>query len=240
VTSLRASYELPASPDELIVDAYRPDLGSAAGALVARLVAAQKQALIDQRLIGYLVGRDVAIDAGDKLDPPIISQPDRVTFEDLVANPQLEGEVTDKLAALDDYGAALAAFDRELGALDLPDNRWSRELRDGVAVDYLRTEFVRANYGAVLAHLHGDAAAANQAYERAKARLADAREHIIARHADLHDTHRRRLVDKTPNVTFYQFGYLYMADTLCYWQRELDQVGAIVGSSTAIPKSCLF
>ena len=48
--------------------------------------------------------------------------------------------------------------------------------------------------------------------------------------ADLHDTHHRRLVDKTPNHTFYQFGYLYMADTLCYWQRELDQAGTILGT----------
>ena len=51
------------------------------------------------------------------------------------------------------------------------------------------------------------------------------------RDGDLHDTHGKRLVDETTNQTTYQFGYLYMADTLCYWNRELMQVRSILGDS---------
>jgi hypothetical protein len=237
VTALRASYERASSPLELITDAYAPDLAAAAP-LVDKLVTEQKQALIDQRLMGYLVGRDVAIDAGDKIDPPIISQPDRITFDDLVANPQLETELTGKLTLLERYAETLEGLEAEFHAAPMPDSRWSRELRDGVVLDRMRARFVLASYRAVLAHLHGTTDAA--AREEARLLIAAARERVASRHADLHDTHRRRLVDETPNHTFYQFGYLYMADTLCYWQREHDQVGAILGSSSAVPNSCLF
>ena len=95
-----------------------------------------------------------------------------------------------------------------------------------------------ANYRSVLAHLAGTSDPAER--DRAEALLATAKVRVAARHADLHDTHRRRLVDATTNRTFYQFGYLYMADTLCYWQRELDQAGALLGDSTAVPGTCLF
>lgn len=238
VVSLRASYELGSSPEQLITDAFAPDLGVAAGHFVGRLMDAQKTALIDQHLIGYLVGRDIAIDAGDKLDPPIISQPDRITFDDLVANPQLEAALIIVLADLDAYATTLDRLESELGALDLPDSRWSRELLDGVAIDRLRVRFVAATYNAVLAKVRNQNFASD--YEKAKELLTQARKLVASRHGDMHDTHGRRLVDKTPNNTFYQFGYLYMADTLCYWQRELDQAGAILGTSTAVPNTCLF
>lgn len=247
VTALRASYELTSSPDELIVDAYAPDLGEAAGRIVAKLMTEQKKALIDQRLIGYLVGRDIAIDAGDAIDPPIISQPDRITFADLVANPQLEGELAVKLANLEQYEQTLASIGAELDALDLPSTRWSREVADGIVIDRLRVQFVLASYRAVLAHVHGTTD--TRALDEADALLEDAREHVIPRHSDLHDTHARRLLDDADtnetnhglgNRTFYQFGYLHMADTLCYWKRERDQVRAVLGDTSVIPDTCLF
>jgi hypothetical protein len=238
VASLHASYELPATPQDLIADAYAPDLGDQGARFVAKLMDAQKQALIDQRLIGYLVGRDVAIDAGDMLDPPIISQPDRITFDDVVADPTLEPELKAKLALLEQYVQTLESLEDELGRLELPNSRWSREIADGVALDRMRARFVLASYRTVLAHLDGTSDPGEA--ELAESLLAEARARVAARHADLHDTHRRRLVDKTPNHTFYQFGYLYMADTLCYWQREHDQVAAALGDSSIVPNSCLF
>ncbi len=63
---------------------------------------------------------------------------------------------------------------------------------------------------------------------------------MTRRHASLHDTHGRRLVDRTPNETFYQYGYLRNADILCYWDRELAQVAGVLGESTAMPPGCLF
>jgi hypothetical protein len=238
VASLHASYELPATPQDLITDAYAPDLGDPGARFIAKLMDAQKQALIDQRLIGYLVGRDVAIDAGDKLDPPIISQPDRITFDDVVADPSLEPALKDKLALLDQYAQTLEGLEEERGRLELPNSRWSRELADGVALDRMRARFVLATYRTVLAHLDGTSDGGEAAI--ADSLLADARKRVAARHADLHYTHRRRLVDKTANQTFYQFGYLYMADTLCYWQREHDQAAAVLGDTSVVPNSCLF
>ena len=238
VTALRASYELPATPYDLIAHAYAPDLGEAAARFVDKLMNAQKQALIDQRLIGYLVGRDVAIDAGDRLDPPIISQPDRITFDDLVADPSLEPELKTKLGLLEQYAQTLESLEGELARLSLPDSRWSRELADGVALDRMRARFVLATYRTLLAHLDGTGDAGEP--EIADALLVAARARVAGRHADLHDTHRRRLVDKTPNHTFYQFGYLYMADTLCYWEREHDQVAGALGDASVVPNSCLF
>ena len=47
-----------------------------------------------------------------------------------------------------------------------------------------------------------------------------------------------RIVVQLPNTAV--FGYLYFADTLCYWQRELDQVGKEIGLSTTVPSSCFF
>ena len=50
------------------------------------------------------------------------------------------------------------------------------------------------------------------------------------------DLETRRLLDKTPNQTFYQFGYLYFADQLCYWDRERIEVTNLVrGESTPVP-----
>ena len=233
-TALRASYEL-ATPQALVDHAFGDDLAPAAP-IVGELIAEQKRAYIDQRLTGYLVGRDIAIDAGDKLDPPIISQPDRVTFEDLELNPAIDLEPV--LALLRAHEQVLADLNTRLEDLDLPVSNWSRELRDGFAVNRLRVRFVLATYSAVLAHLRGESGDAH--YTSAQEILETAREIIEARHAELHDPHDRRLVDKTTNYTFYQFGYLYMADILCYWQRELDQVGNILGNTSAVPNTCLF
>lgn len=38
----------------------------------------------------------------------------------------------------------------------------------------------------------------------------------------------------------YQFGYLHMADTLCYWRRELAQLEAIMGTASGVPPACVF
>ena len=236
VTALRASYEL-ADPGALIRDAFGHDLGPAAG-LVEQLANEQKRALIDERLAPYMAGRDVAIDTGAMLDPPIISQPARITFDELVAAPALDSFDASVLAPLRAHAAALDALGDRLADTPLADSRWSHELRDGFEIDQIRARFVLATYGAVIAHLRGDTGDAE--YAEAQQLLARAHDVVTSRHANLHDPHGRRLVSKTPNSTFYQFGYLYMAETLCYWQRELDQVGAILGNSTKIPNGCLF
>ncbi|HEY5927425.1 MAG TPA: hypothetical protein VIV11_37330 [Kofleriaceae bacterium] len=247
-TALRASYEL-APPGELIADAYGTDLGANAAALVTTLAAEQKRALIDQRLAGYLASRDVIIDAGDKFDPPIISQPRRVFFDEVVApNFDVDGFEADVVAPLKLHADNVAEIEDDLDALSLADSRWSRELRDGVEIDRLRTLFIHAAYSAVVAKARG--ASGQAEYDRASELYDRAKQVVASRHGDLHDNHynppkppngrKLRLLDRTENWGQYQYGYLYMADTLCFWERELVQVGAILGNTTMTPPGCLF
>ena len=205
---------------------------------MVELIAVQREYLMDRELVQYLAGRDAAIDAGRSLD--IVSQPDRITFEDLAAGGDPAAFETSVMAPLREYADAVGALDARVRARDLVANRWTAELRDGFAVDHLRARFVLETYGALLAHLAGDAAGAASHVEAAAALLDDARTVVVRRHADLHDSHKRQLLDSTTNRTFYQYGYLYNADTLCFWQRELTQVETVLGSATMVPDGCLL
>jgi hypothetical protein len=226
-TALRASYELPPSWQALIDRELAPDLAGAAP-VVEQLVELQHTALMDAGLAPYVAGRDAAIDAGRLLG--IVSQPDRVTFDDLATLADWSAFRAQVLAPLAAYARALDAL-----AVDVPDTRWGRELADGIAVDRLRAHFVGAAYEAQLAQLAGDRAGAAAQLAIAHRLLAEAQAIVRGRHADLHDPHGRRLVEQhAPNHTFYAFGYLAMADTLCYWARELAQVEG------ETPASCLF
>ncbi|MEO8699500.1 MAG: hypothetical protein ABI867_05625 [Kofleriaceae bacterium] len=237
VTALRASYERPASPDDLIV-AEMADMPNAPP-VIARLIEAQRTHLMLGKLVQYVAGRDAAMDAGRTVG--IVSQPDRVVFDDFVmgvADPAaFDTTVMQPLAVYADELDAIAA---DLDAADLPSNRWGRELHDGIAIDRVRARFVLATYGATLAHLAGDETAARAELARADTLLAQGQAIVLERHGDLHDTHGRRLLDKVTNRTFYQYGYLNNADSLCFWKRELVQVGGILGSTSAIPPNCLF
>jgi hypothetical protein len=192
---------------------------------------------MERALAAYLAGRDTAIDAGRLLG--IVSQPDRITLDDLAAgaDPQaFRALVQEPLA---EYADALDRLAAGVDRLSLPSSTWAAELRDGFAIDRLRARFVLEAHEATLRHLAGEAAAKLHA-ARAAELLEQARAVVAARHGDLHDTHVRRLVDRTTNRTFYQFGYLFMAETLCYWRRELGQMQVILGTATAAPPACVF
>ncbi|MBV8762755.1 MAG: hypothetical protein JO257_36055 [Deltaproteobacteria bacterium] len=234
VTSLRASYELPGAAQDGIVDAYAPDLGADAAAIVDRLATAQHDALMTQHLAGYMAGRDAVIDAGRVLH--IVSQPDRITFDQLTPA-MIDSFTATVLGPLQDHITALAKIEHDFARLDLPDNRWAREIRDGIHIDLLRAEFVLHSYDAVIDHLNGTSGRHLQLAEQV---LAEAKATVVDHDGDLHDTHGRRLIDKTTNQTTYQFGYLYMADTLCYWNRELAQVKNLLGDTSVIPPACVF
>ncbi|MBA3395196.1 MAG: hypothetical protein H0T89_21285 [Deltaproteobacteria bacterium] len=241
VTALRASYELPAAPSELVDHAFGRDLAPATPAVLT-LIELQRTYLHFGDLVAYIAGRDLAIDAGRQLG--IVSQPDRVTYADLVAGADVTEFRTDVMLPLEAYANALDAVGREIAASELPTSTWGDELRDGIEIDQLRTRFVIETYEAVLAHLAGDDAAAI-GHADAAARLMERGQIVVTRrHGDLHDTHRRRLLDAAstanPNQTFYQFGYLYMADTLCYWQRELVQVEGVLSRTSMPPPGCVF
>jgi hypothetical protein len=246
VAALRSSYELPSSYGALIKEAFGSDLGPEAADVVVQLADEQKSALIDHALSGYLAGRDAAIDLGRALNPPIISQPDRISFEQLVAM-QVDGSPVDVDAfeanvftPLKNHASNLSALSAKVPALDLPDTRWGNELRDGIEIDLDRTWFVVHNYQAVLAHIRGDEAGAQKAYALAGDDMTAAKAVIARRHRDLHDTHGDRITAKTTNHTFYQYGYLNNADTMCFWRREHAQVAAILGNQSEPPPACLY
>lgn len=236
VTSLRASYELRGDPAQMIEDQLAPDLGVGAGKVVDEIASDQHDALLVNQLAAYIASRDAAIDLGRGAG--IVSQPDKVTFNDLVTSGDVTGLTQKVLVPLGAYADALDGRQHELDALNLPDTRWARELENGLAIDRLRARFAIATYQTVIDHLQGADADAELA--TAKDLLAQAQAIVTARHADLHDTHGRRLLDNGPNVTEYQYGYLRNADTLCYWNRELDQVESILGESNGVLPSCLF
>jgi len=242
VTALRASFELPSTPTALVDDAFGRDLAAATQPVMA-LAELQRTYLHLQDLVPYVASRDVSIDLGRQLD--IVSQPDRVTFADIVAGTNVDVART-KLRALAEYADQLDALAEAFYAIDFPahSRRWAEELRDGFAIDQLRVRFVLASYAAVLAHVDGDPATARTRANDAAELMAQARTVVARRHADLHDTHGRRLLEKaseeSSNRTIYQYGYLYMANILCFWQRELGQVDGILGLTSAAPPGCLL
>ncbi|MBA2540786.1 MAG: hypothetical protein H0V17_14195 [Deltaproteobacteria bacterium] len=239
VTALRASYERPSTSTALIEAEFGTDLGPAVPT-VARLIEVQREQLMLGELVQYIAGRDTSIDAGRLLD--IVSQPDRVTFEDLEALDPAGREAfkADVITQLVVYRTNIEGIEDELTALDLEDNRWTRELRDGVAMDRLRAAFIIELYTATLNQLAGDTEAAQSDLLRAEALMGAAQEIVSRRHGDLHDGLADKLIEETANDTLYQYGYLFMADTLCFWVRELAQVKSILnGTSESVP-SCLF
>jgi hypothetical protein len=239
VTALRASYELPAQSRELVEHAFGTDLAPAVEPVVA-LIELQREQLHLKDLMAYIASRDVAIDAGRALD--IVSQPDRITFADMVANAYAPAELDTVLAGLTTYANALDLIAKQLRGV--PGGRWGDELRDGFEIDQLRVRFVIATYEAMRAHLAGDATTAKARASTAEELLDEARGLVARRHGDMHDTHNRRLVDKAgetnANRTYYQYGYLYNADTLCFWRRELIQVNGYLGNTSTVPPGCLF
>jgi hypothetical protein len=248
-TTLRMSYELQAPPT-LIADAYAPDIGTSAASLVNALADEQKHALIDQRLAAYLASRDASIEVGYKVDPPIISQPKRLGFDEIsVPGFDLDMFTTSVMNPLRDHAAKLRELENQVTALSLPDSRWGHELRAGFTITRLRTEFIHALYSAVIAKARGGSGAED--YARAKQLFDEARPVIDARHADPHSTHRNppktmggpskfRIFDRTLNFGLYQYGYEYMADTMCFWNRELVEVANLLGTSTETPNGYIF
>ncbi len=234
--TLRASYELEPAAD-LVAHAFADDLGPAA-ALVLDLIDAQKVALMDERLVAYLAGRDQSFELGVALG--IVSQPDRVTFSELVtADEATRNEVRADITRLDAHAAELAGFADDAAALALPESRWTRELRDAFRVTALRAAFARDIYEAMLAHLDGDEAALRANHADALAHLEAARPIVRRRHGDLHHE-RDNIVLRHANSTLYAYGYLHMADTLCFWERELRQVENLAGLSSASIPDCVL
>jgi hypothetical protein len=235
-TALRTSYELE-SPEALVAHAFGDDLAPAVP-VVLEMIAVQKRALMDERLVAYLAGRDQSFELGVNLG--IVSQPDRVTFAELAtADEPTRAAVRDDLAQLDAHVLELERLAAEVDALNLPRSRWTRELRDSLRVTALRAAFARAAYQATFAFLDGDTAALTARHAEAAALIDEARPIVQRRHADLHHPNPA-IIARAANHTFYPYGYLQMSDSLCFWVRELRQVENVTGLASEPPPDCIF
>jgi hypothetical protein len=110
------------------------------------------------------------------------------------------------------------------------------EIADGMAIDVLRARFVSRIYQAAL----DGPGAGEAALIEAEGLLEEAREVVARRRASFWWPDGERLVDGgDQNATIYQFGYLYMADTLCYWDRERGEAALVVRADTTPLPPCL-
>lgn len=234
--ALRASYELASYPD-VIADAFGDDLAPAAP-IVVDIVEAEKRALMDERLVAYLAGRDQSFELGANLG--IVSQPDRVTFDELkTADAATRAQVADDVVGVGRLADELDRAADDLDALPLPDSRWTRELRDAARMTALRAAFAHDAYDATLAFLDGRGDDSTAAHARAAALIDEARPIVARRHADLHHKNPA-IIANGANQTLYPYGYLQMADRLCFWARELRQVENVTGLSSELPPDCVF
>jgi hypothetical protein len=234
-TTLRMTYTHPTKWDEPMAQLYAGwgATGATAADLVRRMAEAQHRALIIERLAAYVASRDQIIDAGDKLG--IFSQPDRPEFSELLAaTPAVREDfrvrVLEKLKIHADELTAMAA---EADALP-SDDPVMAELKDGVQVTAARVRFIHALYAATLAY----ASTGNEGgfITEAETHLALGKDIVARRRKALWDPDPKTILHPTPNPTFYQYGYLREADTLCFWERERAQArNAVLQAGQAIP-----
>jgi len=229
--ALRMSYTLRESPEAQVAELFADPVLSAA---VSDIASVQHEALIVNRLAPYMAGRDIAMDVGEGLD--IVSQPRRVLFDEVLAmsaeeRASFEGVVVKPLLALGEthVDAATALGDGD---------RWTDEVTDGLAMDGSRATFVASLYMALLAHASGSDASLY--LNGADAILDLATKQVANRHGSFHDPLSERLVARGSNPTLYDYGYLYNAQSLCFWQRERGEARELILGEPWTDPGCTF
>lgn len=229
VAVLRMNYEKPAAWDADVQHVFAAwgELGAKVGALVKRLADVEHDFLIEKRMAAYLAGRDQVIDAGDKLG--IFSQPDREEFSEVAALDAAgrAAFATNKLAVMKDFADQLTALDTEFRALGVDgEEPFLSEVQDGFQVTAARARFIHAMYAATVAY--ADTGSDGGWLAKADGFLADGRAAVAHRRSRLHDPDPKTILRNTANPTFYQYGYLREADSLCFWERERAQARALI------------
>ena len=204
-----------------------------AEAIIA-LAEAQADALIGQRLMAYLAGRDSTIDIGEAID--VVAQPLRVRVDRLDRL-----DAAGREALRDDVLVPLAVHAAEVEAIieTLPssDNAWLAEVRDGMEVTLHRLNFVAAVYQAGLIHFEGGDPTAQLA--AADAAFAGGQAVVSRRKSATQDPEGERwMTPAWDNPTIYQYGYLYRSDTLCFWERERIKLEVIMGEDAGPVPGC--
>lgn len=237
--TLRMNHTLADDWESYIEQMYAP-FGEDGAALVAQIIELteiQHEHLLEGRLAGYLAGRDAVMDMGYAMG--IVSQPERITLEQLAGMNETDRAAFDAsvIQGLAELSEATWAIDGEVQLLAASaSNRWFDEVADGVRIDALRTDFAHALYSATLAHA---ATGADDGWLAVADGLLDqARAVVDTRHADLHDPRPDRLITQDDNATIYRFGFLGMADELCFWHKERGEAAQVIEGSEEIPPGC--
>lgn len=241
VATLRMGFTVPQTWSAPLVEQLAPfgPSGLAAADVLRRLGDLQDEALIGQRLAAYLASRDEVIEVGKARG--IVSQPDRVLFHELRAMAPADRArfVATVLEPLGRFAEGQATLDAELEGLGLADdNPFFVELKDGVGVTASRGRFIHALYRAVLAEAEG--AAADRWLAQAEAELSRAETFVSRRRRALWDPDATELLRVMPNPTFYDYGYLREADTLCFWKRERAQVRNLLRGEGLFVPACVL
>ncbi len=239
--TLRMTFGLPKTWDEPMKEGFAAygEQGLKLAALIARLGEAQHEGLLIKRLAGYVSGRDQIIDAGKALG--IISQPDRIQFDELAK--LLPGARADfaleVLAPLQKLAEDVTALDTELKALGLSnDDPFLAEMNDAFDITARRFRFVHALYRASESYADGKGDGGWLA--KADLELDAAKLTVSARRKKLHDPDPKPILRDTPNPTFYKYGYLREADSLCFWVRERAQTRQLILQTGEFVPGCIF
>jgi len=230
---LRMSYSIPEDFGETVEQMLAPlPGGDVLAQAVIAVAQAQHAALIEARGAAYLAGRDALIDVGEL--GGVVSQPDRPSFAEIIAMaPEERAALADgPLAALEQL--AMATEDALAQVQAVPAGPWRDEIVDGIEIDALRTRFALAVFGAAMAA--GEGQDPDRLRAEADVLLDQARTVVARRHGALWSPIGGVLTEPAPNPTFYPYGYLEKADTLCYWERELVEIdNAVDGTNASVP-----
>jgi hypothetical protein len=238
----RMGYAVAEDWREHVREMFAPfgEAGGALAAIVGDAAEEQRHALMDQRLAAYMAGRDGIIDIGELAG--IVSQPARVHFRDIPTMEAGEREafVASTIVPLEAHAEALSELRRRAAELALPAGEtWRREIEEGLDVTSARAAFMAALLRAAEAHADGTDPAPHLA--KADNLLAQASEIVERRHVALAYPSPAQLTKVSENPTIYPYGYLEMADTLCYWRRERAEVeGVTLGMSVPVPRCFEF
>lgn len=223
--TLRMSYALPSTWSDGLADS----LGATGADIARRLGDVQHRALIVEELAPWLAGRDQVIDAAATLGH--IAAPDRPAFAALDAN------FSATQVKLDAHALEVEALASEVGSLRGSDP-FVDELVDGVEITAARARFIASLTAAARAFNTGQPHAA--LLQQAKDSLTRAERFAGLRRRDFHHPSSALLVSDGANPTFYDYGYLRDANTLCFWKRELAQVRNLVENAGVAVPGCVL
>lgn len=192
--------------------------------VVFDLAEIQHRYLIEEKLDRYMCGVDNIMEIG--YGAGIISQPPRESFSQMYeGDPQQLTSTADKLRA---FAQEQEVYQERL-AIAAAD-RWIREIQDGLAITILRARFMASLLTAI--------AERSEDIKEAEEYMHTAKSIVEQRALEAHDPNMDRLITENDNATIYQFGYLYRAHELCYWERERIQVQNILQDGSEIPPGC--